>query len=678
MAWNARIYRTQRRCAKRHRRSAPPTRYSRGRAEKLAQQHRLPSYTDAFSIPGRRSIATPLAKASLLMPPSTADSPARVRYRIAVHDPHAHLFEVRCTVDAPAPGGQRFRLPTWTPGSYLIREFARHFVSVSAACEGREVSLVKVAKDVWAAQPCNGPLTVTALVYAYDLSVRAAYLDGSRAYFNGASVFLCPEGLADAPSIVDVVAPAGESGRNWRVATTLARAGAEAWGFGTYRAHDYDELIDHPVEIADFAKASFEAGGVTHDVTLTSRKAGDLDRLSRDLARICQWQIELFGSETECRAPFDRYLFQITAVGDGYGGLEHRSSTSLLCRHRELPQPGVEEISDGYRNLLGLASHEYFHSWNVKRIKPAAFSPYDLSRENYTSQLWAFEGFTSYYDDLALLRSCVIDSGSYLELLGRTITTVMRTPGRHQQSVAASSFDAWIKYYRQDENSPNAIVSYYTKGALVGLALDLELRGGGSSLDAVMRALWQRHGKAGVGVPEDGIAGIASDLAGRDLSDFFARFVHGTDDPPLAALLRDAGIVMHLRPADGSADRGGTTGRDRGGRSPAWLGVKLAGTVEPRLAHVFAGGPAQRAGLSAGDTIVAVDGFRASTESLDRVAAERAPGDTISVHAFRRDELVVANVVLEVAPSDTCWLEIDAAADAQARARRAAWLGVDA
>ncbi len=612
------------------------------------------------------------------MPPSTAVPRARVHYRIAIHDPHAHLFEVRCTVHQPAPGGQRFRLPTWTPGSYLIREFARHFVSVTAACDGVTVALAKVAKDVWAAQPCIGSLTITALVYAYDLSVRTAYLDGSRAYFNGASVFLCPEGHADAPSTVEIVAPGGQTCSHWRVATTLARAGAEPGGFGTYYAHDYDELIDHPVEIADFAQASFEAGGVAHDITLTGRKRCDLDRLSSDLARICQWQIELFGGGTGCCAPFDRYLFQIAAVGDGYGGLEHRSSTSLICRHSELPQPGVVKISDGYRNLLGLASHEYFHSWNVKRIKPAAFVPYDLSRENYTSQLWAFEGFTSYYDDLALLRSGVIDSESYLELLGRTITTVMRTPGRHQQSVAASSFDAWIKYYRQDENSPNAVVSYYTKGALVGLALDLELRGNGSSLDAVMRALWQRYGKAGIGVPEDGIAGIASELAGRDLGDFFARFVHGIDDPPLAALLRDAGIVMHLRPSDGSSDRGGTARGERGLQSPSWLGAKLTGTTEPRLAHVFTGGPAQRAGLSAGDVIVAVDGLRASAESIDRVAAERAPGEAIGIHAFRRDELLVATVVLEAAPSDTCWLEVDATADAPARTRRAAWLATGA
>ena len=179
------------------------------------------------------------------------------------------------------------------------------------------------------------------------------------------------------------------------------------------------------------------------------------------------------------RPPFDRYLFQIAAVGDGYGGLEHRASTSLVCKRDELPRRGAARITDDYRRFLGLASHEYFHSWNVKRIKPAAFAPYDLARENYTRQLWAFEGITSYYDDLALVRSGVIDREGYLQLLGRTITTVLRDPGRQAQSVADSSFDAWIKYYRQDENTPNAVVSYYPKGALVALALDLRCASAG-------------------------------------------------------------------------------------------------------------------------------------------------------------------------------------------------------
>ena len=604
-----------------------------------------------------------------------------IRYRIAALDPHAHLFEVRCTVADPDPAGQSFRLPAWIPGSYLIREFARHFVTVRAETQGRPVAVAKEAKDVWRVAPCTGALTVVAQVYAYDLSVRAAYLDAARGYFNGPCVFLCPDGRADRRCEVEIVAPEGDIGRSWRVATTLPLAEASSAGFGSYCAANYDELIDHPVEMSDFTLVSFAAGGAKHDVVVSGRHRADLDRLARDLARICQWQCDLFGGAAASRAPFDRYLFQVAAVGEGYGGLEHRASTSLLCNRDDLPQPGIERVGDDYRRFLGLASHEYFHSWNVKRIKPAAFTPYDLARENYTRQLWAFEGITSYYDDLALVRSGVIDAASYLELLGRTITTVLRNPGRHVQSVADSSFDAWIKYYRGDENTPNAVVSYYAKGCLVALALDLTLRQCSTSLDAAMRALWQRFGQTGIGVPEDGVARLAADLAGRDLGEFFARYVDGTEDPPLTELLAAMGVTLNLRATENASDRGGRAGKagptgSANGDVPACtLGAEVAAGAEAKLQHVRTGGPAERAGLAAGDTLVAIDGLRASAETIAKMLRRRRAGATLAVHAFRRDELFTATVTLDGAPPDTCWLTLDVKPKPDARARREAWLG---
>jgi predicted metalloprotease with PDZ domain len=603
------------------------------------------------------------------------------RYRIAPLDVHAHLFEVRCTVDDPAPDGQQFVLPVWIPGSYLVREFARHFVHVHAEAGGQPVAIGKEAKDTWRAAPCAGPLTVVAHVYAFDLSVRGAYLDAARGYFNGALVFLCPDGRADAPCEVEIAAPTLAAQPAWRVATTLSRAGAAEFGFGTYRADNYDELIDHPVEMSPFALVSFEAGGARHDVAVTGRIHADLDRVARDLARICQWQIDLFAGAVGGRAPFERYLFQVTATGDAHGGLEHRSSTSLVCRRDELPAPDKAGVTDGYRNFLGLASHEYFHSWNVKRIKPAAFMPYELARENYTRQLWAFEGVTSYYDDLALVRSGVIEPPSYLELLGRAITTVLRTPGRHRQSVAESSFDAWIKYYRGDENTPNSVISYYSKGSIIALALDLTLRLAGSSLDALMRTLWQRYGQPGVGVPEEAIAAIACELVGRDLDEFFSRYVHGTDDPPLANLLAAFGVTLHLRAAAGGDDRGGRPSQAStasGAAARCWLGAKLTGDTEPKLHHVYNGGPAERAGLAGGDLLIAIDGLRATAESIRRVLERRRAGETLTVHAFRRDELILTKLTLDAAPRDTCWLTLTATIDGVVRARRDAWLGIAA
>jgi len=595
-------------------------------------------------------------------------------YRVTLLDSHAHLFEVACTVEQPDAEGQRFRLPVWIPGSYLIREFARNVVAIRAESGDMPVGLDKEAKDTWRAAPCVGPLTVTMHVYAHELSVRTAYLDQTRAYFNGASVFLCPDGRAAAPCIVDIARPADPRQARWQVATSLPRDDAPAWGFGRYRASGYDELIDHPVEIGAFAVVSFDAGGATHDMAITGRQRADLPRLARDLARVCQWQCDLFGGAPGSRAPFDRYLFLVTAVGDGYGGLEHRNSTSLLCKRDGLPQPGADAIADDYLSFLGLASHEYFHSWMVKRIKPAAFTPYDLARENYTRQLWAFEGITSYYDDLALVRSGVVAPDRYLELVGRMVTNVLRTPGRQVQSVAESSFDAWIKFYRPDENTPNAVVSYYAKGALVALALDLELRRRGTSLDALMRVLWQRHGAHGSGVPEGGIARIAADISGSNLDEFFARYVDGVDDPPLAELLAHVGVTLTRRAAADAKDRGGTPPPPNA-KAKTWLGAKWPPAGELKLQYVFAGGPAARAGLAANDVVIAVDGLRAAPEMLQTLCERRVAGETVGITAFRRDELMSFDVTLDAAPLDTAWLALDPQAAAPEVQRRVQWLG---
>ena len=595
-----------------------------------------------------------------------------LHYTIVPRDPGAHLFEVTLSIAEPQADGQVLRMPSWVPGSYLIREFARHVVTIAAQSHGSPFAVEKIDKQTWRCAACSGPLEVTCEIYAWDLSVRAAHLDCTHAYFNGSSVFLAVAGKEHTPCTVDIEPPPIDAARGWRVATTLERAGAPEFGFGRYRAEDYDTLIDHPVECGTFDLVSFEARGVHHDIAVTGRHRGDLARLAADLAPVCTEQIDLYGAPP----PFERYLFQITVVGDGYGGLEHRSSTSLLCSREDLPQPGLKKIGEKYRTLLGLASHEYFHAWNVKRIKPQAFLPYDLTRESYTRQLWAFEGITSYYDDLALVRSGLISTDEYLQLLGETATRVLRGSGRLRQSVAESSFDAWIKFYRQDENTPNAVVSYYTKGALVALALDLTLRevtGGRCSLDDLMRALWQQYGARGIGVPEGRIESLASELSGHDLAPFFARAVHGTEDLPLAELLGGVGIAFGLRAAASDSDKGGTPGAAPapGESVRAWFGARVAS--DGRVSVVHSGGPAQRAGISAGDQLLALDGIRCGG-SLEAVMLASSPGREIAVHAFRRDELFECTVTLAQAPLDTAFLTVDAKADAASVSRRGAWL----
>jgi len=591
---------------------------------------------------------------------------AAIRYRVRPADPHAHLFEVELEVDDPDPAGQRFALPAWIPGSYLIREFARHVVSIDARAGGRRVALEKIDKHTWQAARCRGPLALRYRVYAWDLSVRGAHLDASHGFFNGTSVFLRVLGREAEPCAVAILPPEGGAFADWRVATTLTRAGARPWGFGGYRAADYDELIDHPVEIGRFARVDFEAAGVPHSVAITGRHDADTARLAKDLARICEAQIRLFEPRTR-RAPFERYLFLATVVGDGYGGLEHRASTALLAARNDLPWAGMTGVPDGYRRLLGLASHEYFHAWHVKRIRPRAFAPYDLERENYTRLLWIFEGFTSYYDDLMLARARVIGADDYLKALASTVTLVAKSPARQVHSVAESSFDAWIKYYRQDENSPNAVVSYYAKGALVALCLDLTIRDrtrGERSLDDVMRLMWRRHGRPGApqpqGLAEDGFAPLVREATGVALDDEIARWAYGTGELPVAELLARFGVTVDAKPA-----------------SPeAMLGVRLAVRGgDTAVATALAGGPAQRAGVSSGDVLVALDGLRVDDKGLRALLERRRAGERVRLHVFRRDELLAFDVELGARVATEVSLRVADAPGAAIRRLRDAWLG---
>jgi predicted metalloprotease with PDZ domain len=594
-----------------------------------------------------------------------------IRYRIVPEQPEAHLYRVTCTVAEPDPSGQEFALPAWIPGSYMIREFARHVVSIRAESRGKRLAIEKLDKHTWRAQPAADPLTVVCEIYARDLSVRGAYLDTRHAFFNGACLFLRVRGQESARCEVEILRPRGARYRDWRLATAMTASGAKLHGFGVYRAADYDELIDHPVAMGELALASFRACGVTHEVAITGRHRADMARLARDLKRLCEQHIRFFGEP----APMKRYVFLVTALGEGYGGLEHRASTALLCSRDDLPRRGEAKVSERYRTFLGLASHEYFHTWNVKRIKPAAFTPYDLDRENYTTLLWAFEGVTSYFDDLALVRCGLIGRKDYLELLGRSITSTLRAPGRRRQSLAESSFDTWIKYYRPDENSPNATVSYYGKGSLAALCLDLLIRGrtrGRKSLDDVMRALWTGHGLTGIGVEEDGIERLAEEVTGLELRRTFDEWLRSTRELPLRALLAEHGVEMVLRPAESSSDKGGkaASAKTPGGLAMLGAGARASGE-DTVLTHVLEGGAAQEAGLAAGDAIVAVDGLRPGRGGLDAVLARRKAGEIISIHAFRRDELLEFGVRLKPAPADTCVLSELAGPGARRRER---WL----
>jgi predicted metalloprotease with PDZ domain len=586
-----------------------------------------------------------------------------VRYEIDVAAAQRHSFAVQLCIDAPS-ADQRLSLPAWIPGSYLMREFARHLSALVAEQEGVPVALHQLDKATWRAECAPGrPLVVRYAVHAFDASVRAAFLDATRGFFNGTSVCLRVEGQGGAPHALSLTGlPAG-----WEIATTLPARSGDASGC-EFNAADYDSLVDHPVELGRFWRGRFAAGGTAHEFVVAGALPDfDGERLIADSQRVCATAMALWhGSGAP---PFERYLFLLNALEDGRGGLEHRSSTALVAARRDLPRrSGADaakangakpETSDGYVGVLGLIAHEYFHAWNVKRLKPRDFASLDYARENYTELLWFFEGFTSYYDDLIVLRSGLIDAPRYLKLLATTISSLQATPGRAVQSVAAASFDAWVKYYRADENTPNATVSYYAKGSLVALALDLTLRSEGQgTLDDVMRRLWQAS--EGGPIEEADIAAALESVGGRSYARELAAWVHGTGELPLVPLLQRFGVEAEAQPAT-LAQRLGVRVSES-----ALTGVKLT--------HVLSGGAAERAGLAPGDEILAVDGWR--VRRLDD-ALRALPAEGQATLVAGRDQRLLsvplALATLAGAEAGAVQLKPVEKMDAETRRRYEAW-----
>ncbi|HUR88165.1 MAG TPA: peptidase M61 [Ramlibacter sp.] len=513
---------------------------------------------------------------------------ASVHYRVEAADVHAHLYRVTLHVAQPA-AQQQLSLPVWIPGSYLVREFSKNLQKLSAKQDGRAVAVQQLDKCTWQADcGASSPLVVTYEVYAFDNSVRTAWLDTQRGFFNATSLCLRVHGIEHMVHSLELAPVAGKP--QWKAASGLAAYRINKRGFGVYLATDYDELADCPMEIGDFWDAEFKACGVPHRVVIAGVPASfDSERFLRDMQKICEAEIRFWHDRR--KPPFKYYLFMLNPVDEGYGGLEHRNSTALIASRRDLPRVGEARQTEGYVTLLGLISHEYFHTWNVKRLRPAEFAHYDYTRENYTQLLWFFEGFTSYYDDLLLRRAGVIDDATYVKLLNKTINQVLQAPGREVQSVAQASFDAWVKYYRQDENTPNATISYYTKGALVALCFDLTLRAEGhANLDDVMRALWARC--AGGPMTEADFAAVLKDLGGRAFTRELANWVHGTKELPLADLLRTQGLHVLDEPAQWQ-QRLGIRASETGGAVV--------------LKNVLRGGAAEQAGMAAGDEWIGIE-----------------------------------------------------------------------
>ena len=522
-----------------------------------------------------------------------------------------------------APGELNLIMPVWTPGSYLMREFERNVQDFAGFdANGKSLQWAKTNKDTWRVQTNSArEIRVTYRVYANELSVRTNELNSNHAFWNNAALLMYPDGQMNNPATLRVNAPSG-----WKVATGLPAVPGQT---NTFRAENFDILCDSPVEVSDFTELDFRVRGVPHRIVIDGEGNYDPVRLRNEVQKIVEAEVGMFGE-----IPYHDYTFILHLRASTGGGLEHLNSTALGFHRFDFSK------ADGYRRFGALVAHEFFHLWNVKRIRPDALGPFDYAKENYTRLLWVAEGITEYYGQLMLRRAGIISDEEYLAHLAQQIEDFQNTPGRHVMSAEEASFDAWIKYYRPDENSVNSQISYYDKGELLGMMLDLEIRqrsGNRKSLDDVMRALYNDFFKQGRNYTPADFQKECEAAAGTSLDQFFARYVRGTDELPYNEALNAAGVQL---------EQAGVPFEKLGGRLPADvpIGAYLGADFEDlgdfvSVKAVRAGSPAYDQGLNAKDQIVAIDGARVNSDRLMALVRAERPGDTIRLTVFRNDDL---------------------------------------
>ena len=577
----------------------------------------------------------------------------QLHYQVAMPEPETHLFEVSLQIQGVPPGATSvdLKMPVWTPGSYLVREYARHLQNFAAVVGDRSTTPLpwrKISKNHWQIDPQGQEaLTVCYQIYADELSVRTNHLDSTHGYFNGAALFFYIPGCERQPLTVTIAPPAG-----WHVSTPLPPLAGQPQ---TFVAPDFDTLVDSPFEIGRQAVYGFEALGKTHQLAVWGEGNLEPERLIQDIQKIIQVEAALFGG-----LPYDRYLFLLHLSSQGFGGLEHKSSCSLIYQRFGFRQ------KDKYDRFLQLVAHEFFHLWNVKRIRPKALEVFDYEQENYTPSLWFSEGTTSFYDLVLPYRAGVYDLRTYFTGLNREMTRFQMTPGRMVQPLSESSFDAWIKLYRSDANSPNSQMSYYLKGEMVSLLLDLLIRarhGNRRSLDDVMRRMWEEFGKAEVGFAPAQLQQVIEAVADTDLTDFFERYLHGTDELPFDDYLHPFGLRLL---ADSGAEEG-----------VPFLGLM----VKPEhgrdvIKFVETASPAQKAGLAAGDELVAMNGLRVSADQLNDRLRDFQAGDHVELSFFHQDELR-SSIVILAAPRSTRFQVVPVKQPSSRQAQNfLGWLGV--
>ncbi len=562
--------------------------------------------------------------------------------------PNTHRFQIRIEWRGDTPKHMMWRLPVWTPGSYLIREFSRHIEWIQASSGTELLPIHKIDKATFEVQcPENTSLlTLTYEVFAYDLSVRTSYLDTSRGYFNGANVFLYPDTDIAAAIELEVIPDTG-----WDVATALPRLDKPGYCF---IASDYDTLVDSPVEAGHFQRYIFEACDVRHELIFTGFEDVDLSALVHDIPRIVEAAQSIFQSPL----PYTRYVFLVHGQVQSGGGLEHRNSASIMFDPFMLHDP------EKYSRILGLFAHEYFHLWNVKRLRPTYLGPFDYQHEVYTPLLWVLEGWTDYYAWILLARSGVVESGRVLDYFAEAFRQLDLIPARHQQSLTQSSFDTWIKLYRPDGNTPNNTISYYHKGALVALALDLSLRratGGRESLDSVLRVLWTSYGDQGY--PDTAVDSALVQIGGPFMRQLLDQWVYGTEDIP-DDVFDTVGLKL-LREFKNLSQKVPYTG----------IVAEQSAAHSVVIKHVLKGSPAESAGLAPGDEWIALNNYRIPFDAIEARLSACSADEPITITIFRHHELHTFTLTPDSPLPDRWRFVTDPLAAEEARTRFTEWMG---
>jgi predicted metalloprotease with PDZ domain len=592
-------------------------------------------------------------------------------YTVSFPKPATHLYEVTMEVGNVRAGILNLQMPVWTPGSYLVREYARHVQDFEARDEsGRNLNWTKVDKATWridlGASSAHARRVVARYrVYANELTVRTSHLDASHAYFNPASLLMYVRNATDNPLRLKIEAP-----QSWKITSPLSLSADSA---GYYHAPNYDILVDSPHEVGTHRQLEFNVLGKPHRIAIWGETKLDEKKLIDDVTKIVEQAAKIFGG-----LPYEHYTF-IAHLQPGIGGgLEHLNSTSIQANGARL------STRRGYTGFLGLIAHEYFHLWNVKRIRPQSLGPFDYQKENYSRVLWLAEGVTDYYANQLLRRANLISPAEYLEEHARSIQSYETTPGRFEQSAEAASLDSWIKLYRPDENSPNTALSYYLKGELIGWLLDFEIRtrtDGKRTLDDVMRYLYDNYAKRGVGFPESELKKAFETVAGGDLTEFFARYVSGTSEIDFDAYLSRAALQLKRSYSTGGSTRPeqdpprGETAQSENGVAPGWLGVRTRSQGDRVvISNVISGSAGYEAGLNAGDEIAAIDGVRITESGLGERLAGVREGDQVTVTVFRRERMMNISFKVDRKPYDRYTISVPKNASPGQRRLRQAWL----